>query len=122
MTGRLIDPTDNLVQAALRVVTATHYQRANNPNAADEADFAKEKLVFAARDLVRAVNRLEPNKQPARWARRVPYSTLGRTASPEIAPYSEDGEDCGACAEIQDVCRYHQGYVDATDDLAKGAA
>ena len=121
MSRRSIDPTDNLVQAALRVVTATHYQRADGPNAADEADFAREKLVFAARDLVRAVNRLEPNKQPAGWSQRVPC-TLGRTASPEIAPYSEDGEDCPACSEIQDNCRYHQGYADAVADLAKKTA
>ncbi|MFE7780332.1 hypothetical protein [Streptomyces nigrescens] len=121
MTSRLIDPTDNLVQAALRLVTATHYQRANDPHAAGEANFARERLILAARDLVRAVNGLEPDKQPARWNKRVPCS-LDRTASPEIAPYSEDGEDCGACAEIQDLCRYHQGYADATDDLAKAAA
>lgn len=121
MTNRTINPTDNLIQAALRVITATHYQRANDGHAADEADFAQEKLILAARDLVRAVNGLDPDKQPARWAKHVPCS-LDRTASPEIAPYSEDGEDCPACSEIQDKCRYHQGYDDATDDLAKAAA
>lgn len=121
MTSRLTDPTDNLIQAALRVITATHYQRADGPNAADEADFAQEKLVFAARALVRAVNRMEPAQQPARWARRVPYS-VDRTAPPEIAPYSEDGEDCPACSEVQDSCRYHQGYFDATVDLGQAAA
>lgn len=121
MSTRLISPTDRLVQAALRLVTATHYQRADDPHAADERDFARERLVLAARDLVRAVNRLEPEKQPAGWSKRVPYS-IGRTASPEISPYSEDGEDCGACSEIQDKCRYHQGYDDALADLAQKTA
>jgi hypothetical protein len=121
MPSRLIDPTDTLIQAALRVITATHYQRADDPHAADERDFAREKLVLAARDLVRAVNGLEPAEQPAQWSRRVSYSA-GRTASPEIAPYSEDGEDCPACSEVQDKCRYHQGYDDAVADAAKTAA
>ncbi len=120
MSRRSIDPTDTLIQAALRHVTATHYQRADDPHAADERDFAHEKLIVAARDLVRAVNRLQPADQPAGWSQRVRYS-LGRTASPEITPYSEDGEDCDACSEIQDKCRYHQGYDDALADQAKTA-
>lgn len=31
---------------------------------------------------------------------------------PEIAPYnSTDWEDCSACAEAQDLCRYHSGFL-----------
>lgn len=116
MSSRLTDTTSALVQAALRLTAPN--QRDDHPHAGDNA---LEQLILAARDLVRAVNGLEPDKQPARWAKRVPCS-LDRTAPPEVSPYSEDGEDCGACAEIQDLCRYHQGYADATDDLAKASA
>jgi hypothetical protein len=117
VSSRLTDTTSALIQAALRITTSPH-QSADHPHAADSAH---EKLILAARDLVRAVNGLDPDKQPARWSRRVPYSS-GRTASPEIAPYSEDGEDCPACSEVQDKCRYHQGYDDAIADLGKAAA
>ncbi|MGA4875897.1 hypothetical protein [Streptomyces lydicamycinicus] len=116
MSSRLADTTSSLVQAALRLSTAKH-QPADHPHA---GDIAHEQLILAARDLVCAVNSLEPDRQPARWARRVPCS-LDRTAPPEIAPYSEDGEDCPACTEIQDKCRYHQGAADAIAGQTKAA-
>jgi hypothetical protein len=34
---------------------------------------------------------------------------------PETAPYSQDWEDCPACLEAQDQCRYHRGLVDGVD-------
>jgi hypothetical protein len=111
--GSRTDAIRTLAQAAKRFAAAG--QEDAHPH---EDDAAAEHLVLAARDLVRAVNGLEPAEQPAQWSRRVPCS-IGRTASPEIAPYSEDGEDCPACSEVQDKCRYHQGYDDALADAAK---
>lgn len=118
MSSRLADATSTLVQAALRISTA-QYQAADHPHA---GDIAHEQLILAARDLVCAVNSLEPDRQPARWARRVPCS-LDRTAPPEIASYTADeaGEDCPACVEIQGVCRYHQGVRDALAAQTKAA-
>ncbi|MFJ8677292.1 hypothetical protein [Streptomyces sp. NPDC093589] len=46
----------------------------------------------------------------------------GRPIPPETVAYSEDGEDCGACSEIQDLCRYHQGWADGASDAKAGAA
>ncbi|MEV8435122.1 hypothetical protein [Streptomyces chartreusis] len=34
---------------------------------------------------------------------------------PETAPYSQDWEDCPACLEAQDQCRYHQGLVEGVE-------
>lgn len=116
MSSRLADTTSTLVQAALRLSTA-QYQPADHPHA---GDIAHEQLILAARDLVCVVNSLEPDRQPARWARRVPGSA-DRTAPPEIASYSKDGENCPACTEIQDKCRYHQGVADAIAGQAKAA-
>lgn len=46
----------------------------------------------------------------------------GEPVLPEFAPYNPDGEDCPACSEHQDLCRYHRGYADATADAKKPAA
>lgn len=46
----------------------------------------------------------------------------GEPVLPELAPYNPDGEDCDACSEVQDMCRYHRGYADATADAKKPAA
>jgi hypothetical protein len=31
--------------------------------------------------------------------------------APETAPWSTDPEDCAACSEVQDMCRYHEGFT-----------
>lgn len=103
MNSRLTDTTSALIQAAQRL--ADPDQLTGHPHA---GDIALEELLLAARDVVRAVNGLDPDKQPDQWSTQVPGT-----------PYRED---CPACSEIQDLCRYHQGYVDATADLGKAAA
>lgn len=108
MSSRLTDTTGSLIQAALRLLD-TKCRPAEHPH---EADFALEQLILAARDLVCVVDGLAPDKQPARWSKRVPGSP-GRTVSPETG-----GEDGPACSEAQGSCRYHQGYVDATASTA----
>ena len=39
----------------------------------------------------------------------VPAATTNDSPGPETAPYSTSWEDCGACSEAQDLCRYHAG-------------
>lgn len=46
----------------------------------------------------------------------------GELVLPEFAPYNPDGEDCDACSEGQDLCRYHLGYTDGAADARKGLA
>ncbi|MDH6129406.1 hypothetical protein [Kitasatospora sp. GP82] len=41
----------------------------------------------------------------------------GGTAPMEIVPYSPDWEDCPACHESGDLCRYHQGWVTGHEAL-----
>lgn len=43
---------------------------------------------------------------------RVPAATSHRddASAPETAPYNTDWEDCEACSEAQDFCRYHAGF------------
>jgi hypothetical protein len=43
-------------------------------------------------------------------------ATPGYVYGPETAPYSPTGwEDCEACAEAQDLCRYHRGFSAGQD-------
>jgi len=44
----------------------------------------------------------------------------GQPILPEFAPYNPDGEDCDACSEGQDLCRYHLGHTDGVADARKG--
>ncbi|GAA2417990.1 hypothetical protein ACFPFX_04780 [Streptomyces mauvecolor] len=36
---------------------------------------------------------------------------VGEDPGPETAPWNTDGEDCAACSEAQDFCRYHAGFL-----------
>ena len=117
MPSRLIDTTSALVQAALHLTTPS--QHVDHPHAVDAAH---EQLILAARDLVRAVNGLEPSQQPHQWSKPVPGTVNGHLVSPEVVPYCEDGENCGACSEIQDLCRYHEGYAAAERDVKASLA
>lgn len=58
---------------------------------------------------------------PSTWKRdlfqtdditRIPSTTSDPddVPGPETAPYNTDWEDCGACSEAQDLCRYHAGF------------
>lgn len=62
-----IEEHENVIQAALRVISSTHYQRADNPHADAEQEYAEEQLALAARALVRAVDRKDADKQPIGW-------------------------------------------------------
>lgn len=63
-----IDEHENLIKAALRVIGSTHYQRADDPHADAEQEYAEEQLALAARALVQAVDRKQPDEQPIGWA------------------------------------------------------
>lgn len=38
--------------------------------------------------------------------------------APETVPYNTDGDNCAACTEVGDLCRYHQGWVHGQQDAA----
>lgn len=63
-----VDEHENVVKAVLRVIGSTHYQRADDPHADAEQEYAEEQLALAARALVRAVDRKDPDKQPVGWS------------------------------------------------------
>lgn len=67
-----VDEHENLIKAALRVIGSTHYQRADDPHADAEQEYAEEQLALAARALTRAVDRKEPDKQPIGWVEQEP--------------------------------------------------
>ncbi|MFD3516277.1 hypothetical protein [Streptomyces sp. NPDC058657] len=58
---------ENLIRAALRVIESTHYQRADDPHADAEVQYAQEQLALAARALTEAVDRQKPDEQPIGW-------------------------------------------------------
>lgn len=65
-------------------------------------------------DRLRALHSLLAAASPADMddALADPYRYTPPTAAarpPEAAPWSSDPEDCPACGEIQDLCRYHTG-------------
>lgn len=62
-----VEEHENVIRAALRVIGSTHYQRADDPHADAEAQYAEEQLALAARALVQAVDRKEANEQPIGW-------------------------------------------------------
>ena len=62
-----VDEHETVIKAALRVIGSTHYQRSGDPYADAEQEYAEEQLALAARALVRAVDRKEPDAQPIGW-------------------------------------------------------
>ncbi|MEU7435682.1 hypothetical protein AB0B07_33315 [Streptomyces sioyaensis] len=38
-----------------------------------------------------------------------PFRAIERELDPETAQPSEDWDDCGACLEVGDMCRFHHG-------------
>jgi hypothetical protein len=63
-----VEEHENVVKAALRVIGSTHYQRADDPHADAEQEYAEEQLALAARALTQAVDRKDPDEQPIGWA------------------------------------------------------
>jgi hypothetical protein len=61
---------ETVVKAALRVVTATHYAREDDPHADADHEHSQEQLALAARALVEAVDKLPEDKQPIGWVRQ----------------------------------------------------
>ena len=70
-----IDEHQNVIKAALRVIASTHYQRADDPHADAEQEYAEEQLALAARVLTEAVNARPTSDQPVGW---------GKTGGPQI--------------------------------------
>lgn len=70
-----VDAHDTVIKAALRVIEATHYARADDPHADAEHEYAREQLALAARALTEAVDRNEPDEQPIGWVRQEPTTT-----------------------------------------------
>nr|WSZ21195.1 hypothetical protein OH837_48990 [Streptomyces canus] len=64
-----VDEHENVIKAALRVIQSTHYQRADDPHADAEQEYAQEQLALAARALVEAVNARPADEQPLGWAK-----------------------------------------------------
>jgi hypothetical protein len=64
-----VEQHDNLVKAALRVIAATHYSRADNPYADAEHQYAAEQLAIAAKDLAEAVEQRPADEQPVGWVK-----------------------------------------------------
>lgn len=62
-----VEEHENVIKAALRVIGSTHYQRAEDPYASAEQDYAEEQLALAARALVQAVDRKDADEQPIGW-------------------------------------------------------
>lgn len=58
---------DDLIKAALRVISATHYSRPEDPHGDAEHEYAGEQLALAARALVQAVDRKPADDQPIGW-------------------------------------------------------
>ena len=58
---------EDVIKAALRVISATHYSRASDPYADAEHEYAGEQLALAARALVQAVDRKPADEQPIGW-------------------------------------------------------
>jgi hypothetical protein len=58
---------ENVIKAALRVIEGTHYQRADDPHADAEQQYGQEQLALAARALVQAVDRMDPDAMPVGW-------------------------------------------------------
>ncbi|MEU5322943.1 hypothetical protein AB0G67_40265 [Streptomyces sp. NPDC021056] len=58
---------ENVIKAVLRVIASTHYQSASGTHADAEQQYAEEQLALAARALVRAVDRKDPDGQPVGW-------------------------------------------------------
>lgn len=61
---------ETVVKAALRVITATHYAREDDPHADADHEYSQEQLALAARALVEAVDKLPEDKQPIGWVRQ----------------------------------------------------
>lgn len=58
---------DKLIRAVLRSIFADHYPEESNPHADAESEYAAEQVAIAARDLTRAVDALDPDRQPIGW-------------------------------------------------------
>lgn len=61
------DEHDTVIKAALRVIEADHYARAEDPHADAEQEHASEQLALAARALVQAIDRKPADDQPIGW-------------------------------------------------------
>jgi hypothetical protein len=66
-----VEEHENVVKAALRVIGSTHYQRADDPHADAEQEYAEEQLALAARALAQAVDRKDPDERPIGWSKGV---------------------------------------------------
>ena len=64
---RLFQARSAVEAAALRSIAAHHYERAEDPHAGAEDEYASELLALAARDLVRAVEALPEGERPIGW-------------------------------------------------------
>ena len=62
-----VEEHETVIKAVLRVIGSTHYQRADDPHADAEQQYAEEQLALAARALVRAVDRKPADEQPIGW-------------------------------------------------------
>lgn len=60
---------ENVIKAVLRVIEATHYARADDPNADAEHEYADEQLALAARALAEAVDSMPADEQPVGWSK-----------------------------------------------------
>jgi len=58
---------DDVIKAALRVISATHYSRPEDPHGDAEHEYATEQLALAARALVQAVDQKPSDEQPVGW-------------------------------------------------------
>ncbi|MFD6421062.1 hypothetical protein [Streptomyces sp. NPDC060198] len=67
---------DNVIKAALRVISATHYARVEDPHADAEQEYSREQLALAARALVQAVDEQPADDQPIGWNETVPDTGL----------------------------------------------
>lgn len=70
-----VDEHETVIKAALRVIQADHYGRADDPHADAEQEYAREQLALAARALVEAVDRKESDDQPIGWAKTTSGTT-----------------------------------------------
>jgi hypothetical protein len=64
-----VEQHENVVKAALRVISATHYSRADDPYADAENQYATEQLAIAAKALTEAVEQRPADGQPVGWAK-----------------------------------------------------
>lgn len=67
LSHRAGDAQEKLEGAALRSISVNYYGRVDDPNYAAEQEHVGEQLALAARDLVRLIDELPPDKRPVGW-------------------------------------------------------